>query len=244
MKFDNAMMRRIMGTLILFLAVNPCHLAAQNISLNDADIGILVSTNGVGFTSSFPIHLEHKELQSVVNFSFQTIKHPQEAKVQNLNYANPKPYIFGKINQGGTLRLGYGLQRQLSKNEKAFPSVSVQLSSGGTLGILKPYYVRFDNPGDQNGTQTIQQNNTTSENQDRIVSPASWTKGFSEITTTAGVHTSISLDIDWDQSYSHKSLSLGLRADYFFEEFNTLLNNNNQLFLSLFATYSFGKNRV
>lgn len=244
MKPSTTIFHLFFGVIFTTLMVHPCFVSAQNATLNDADIGILVSTNGLGFVSSLPLHLKEKRVKSIINFSFQTFKHPQEAKVQNLNYTNPKPYVFGKINQGTTLRLGYGLKKKLSENERGFPSISVQLSSGSSLGLLKPYFIRFDNPGDRNGTQTIQQNKNTSENQSRIVGPASWTKGFSKITSTAGIYMDMSININWDQSFSQKALTLGARADYFFKDLNILLQRNSQLFLSLFATYSLGKNSI
>lgn len=229
--------------LVLIALVSTCPTFAQSNSFNRNSVGILASTNGLGFCGRTIIGEEKETNNHSLRIGLQMLRHHNEAKVQNTNYTAPKPYVFEKINSGATARIGYGFRNTFSNRAVEKPLLSLVFAGGPNIGFLKPYYVRFENPDDdQNNILIVQQDERTRKYQGNITGPANWTRGLNEIQTQMGIHTSISLDIEWIPSYSFKSWEIGCQMDYFFNDFKILNNRSSQSFVGLFTHYSFGNN--
>jgi len=165
-----------------------------------------------------------------------TLYHPQETKVQNPRRANAKAYVFGKLNAAGVLRINYNFNYALGQAKIGSPSLQYGFSVGPSLGILKPYYVGFQDPESQNTKPAIvQQSDYTNENQEYIYGPASWTKGFSELNPKLGLNLDAHFSVIWNNSYRQKEWKSGIRADYFPNEFKILYNSDKKVFMSIYT---------
>lgn len=226
----------------LFFLLIPTLSYSQTDIISGSCIGFSASTNGVGITGRTVFGNVERTYSHSLRLSLQTLRNPNEAKVQNIKYTNPKPYVFDKINQGSVLRIGYGLRKKVSKKALEKPLLSIVFGTGANIGFLKPYYVRFENPDDtKNNILVVQQNEETRKYQENITGPSNWTKGFGEMTTQIGLHTSLSLDIEWIHSYNFRSWETGVQMDYFLDELQILNNRNYRAFVGIFTSYSFGK---
>ena len=206
--------------------------------------GLTVATNGVGGELNFLLaptsHIKNQKLA----LSFQTTKHSRETKVQNNRYLNPKPYVYGKLNAAATLRLSYSISRQIGRDKPNKPSVFVGLQAGPNLGILKPYYIGYDdNSEESTGPSIIIQNDETMGNQDSIYGPANWTIGLDELSFTPGIHISTQITINWNHSFYFQRWETGIRFDYFPRELEILHLANNKAFTSIYSSYIIGKRR-
>src|SRR5690606_8878525 len=97
-------------------------------------------------------------------------KHPKEIKRSNnlgASYGEEKakPFIFGKINNFYSLKLGYGARKMIAgKPEQGTVSIHWVYLGGLALGMEKPYYIEAYVPQDNFGTlvqQTIKYTDET-----------------------------------------------------------------------------------
>ena len=157
--------------------------------------GINISTNGYGiyFQSGFS-EVNSKTKNSITLYG-HTIKHAQETRVKNEKYINPSPYVLGKVNAGGGFGIDFTLHRQMGSHQGNSPKLFLGASIGPILGIMKPYYVSFDKPGEPN--QIIIQNEGLLNKQDSIIGSVIWTKGLSELSNTPGIHFDLNFLVQW-----------------------------------------------
>ncbi len=199
-----------------------------------------LATNGIGIGYGQYLSTDDRML----TIDLQTISHPKETNVQNLSIVNPRAYVFGKISGAATLRLSYTTYKTLSSGTSGSlsPSISLGFAGGPSLGIMKPYYVSYQHSReDGSGPDIIQQNEETASNQDSIYGPVSWTRGFSELSFTPGLHADIHLAIKWNHSYYLQSCKMGVRLDYFPRSLEILYNTKSQYFTSIYIAYEVGR---
>ncbi|MGB0850251.1 MAG: hypothetical protein ACPGTP_03325 [Bacteroidia bacterium] len=205
-------------------------------------LGLQLATNGFGVCASSKISKPLFSDFNKVRFDAQFIKDQEEIKVQNTRLPNPKPYVVQKVNSAGTIRISYEIGQYISKEKPNKPLLSVSAISGINLGILKPYYVTFEDPLDDNsGLQVIQQGEKTKAFSENIYGPAKWTEGLEESTTSYGFHVAANINFEWNHSFYFQSWDCGIRLDYFPNGLNILYNSENQIFTSLYTAYSIGK---
>lgn len=203
--------------------------------------GINISTNGYGiyFQSGFS-EVNSKTKNSITLYG-HTIKHAQETRVKNEKYINPSPYVLGKINAGGGFGIDFTLHRQMGSHQGNSPKLFLGASIGPILGIMKPYYVSFDKPGEPN--QIIIQNEGLLNKQDSIIGSVVWTKGLSELSYTPGIHFDLNFLVQWrNYNRAHKWQN-GIRINYFPEGLNILLRANNSYFISIYTQYGFNQKK-
>ena len=203
--------------------------------------GINISTNGYGiyFQSGFS-EVNSKTKNSITLYG-HTIKHAQETRVKNEKYINPSPYVLGKVNAGGGFGIDFTLHRQMGSHQGNSPKLFLGASIGPILGIMKPYYVSFDKPGEPN--QIIIQNEGLLNKQDSIIGSVIWTKGLSELSNTPGIHFDLNFLVQWrNYNRAHKWQN-GIRINYFPEGLNILLRANNSYFISIYTQYSFNQKK-
>lgn len=203
--------------------------------------GINISTNGYGiyFQSGFS-EVNSKTKNSITLYG-HTIKHAQETRVKNEKYINPSPYVLGKVNAGGGFGIDFTLHRQMGSHQGNSPKLFLGASIGPILGIMKPYYVSFDKPGEPN--QIIIQNEGLLNKQDSIIGSVIWTKGLSELSNTPGIHFDLNFLVQWrNYNRAHKWQN-GIRINYFPEGLNILLRANNSYFISIYTQYGFNQKK-
>jgi len=199
-----------------------------------------LATNGAGL--GYTRYDDAKKRAIFVNL--QTIHHSQETNSQNTRVINPRNYVYGKLNAAASLSSGYTAYKTISAGTKRYasPDILLGVSLAPSLGIMKPYYISYQhNRNDGTGPDIMQQNIETIQNKDSIYGPASWTNGFTKLSTTLGVHTDLHVALNWNHSYYFQSCKLGVRFDLYPRRLNIMYGANNQYFTSLYITYSSGK---
>lgn len=171
----------------------------------------------------------------------------------SINGVSPRAYIYGKQNSFYTLRGGVGRKRYLTEKAKhRGVAAGYSYRFGGTLGILKPYYLQVI--VDEGNRNTLQDIRYSEEQEDlfldrrRIFGAAAFGRGLGELDFRPGLHAQLAIHLDWG-AYDDmvKALEVGVMGDFFFNEIPIIVErenvNNSPLFLNLFITLQLGWRR-
>lgn len=183
------------------------------------------------------------------------LKHPKEFR-QGSDPAltrSYRPYTYGKQNNFFAIRGAYGTKRYFSeKAQRKGVAVGMSYSFGGTLGILKPYYLALRRPyPDQPGLSRVVSERYSESNADlflddsRIIGASSFFKGFSQIQMRPGINAAIATHLDWGAFDEFlKALEVGLMIDFFPTKLPILVSEENQrLFLNFYCSAQLGKRK-
>ncbi len=205
-------------------------------------IGPEISSNGIGL--SFVSNLEPvNQRTDYWSISMSTLKHDKELKVQNPNFINPKPYIYGKQNAAAVVRANLGSSISLAGRGEQNVSHLIGFEVGPSIAIIKPYYVYTQELDNQRFNPTLDiQDPSNKATQENVLSAAGWTEGLSELTANLGIHLDVNLKSEWNQTYRKQRTKTGIRLDYFFNDIGILYGQENQLFLSYYLSYQIGGN--
>ncbi len=181
-------------------------------------------------------------------------KHPKETK-SKLSDSQPggqstKPFIFGKINNFYTLKLGYGVRRMIAgKPERGNVSIHWVATGGLALGMEKPYYldgyIQQDNPGAL-VPATFKYSDATKAfflNPQYIRGYAGFGKGLNEISFVPGVHARAGLHFDFSGNRRNVlALEAGMAAEYYTRNITLMANQEAKpYFVNLYASLQFGR---
>lgn len=201
-------------------------------------VGPTASTTGLGLSLSSKIKAHENQY---FNFDIKTLHDTKEAKVQNPNYTNPRPYIYGKQNSASVVSSSYSFYSLLGQSTASSPSVKLGFSVGPSIAFVRPYYVYVQEYDNSSQTPKLMRQDPENEPlQNNILGYAGWNTGLDEIKQQFGINAEVNLLTEWDQKYRLGRLKAGVRVDYFFTDLNLLYKNKNQLFTSFFATYQIG----
>ena len=230
----------IINLFFTFFFFNALCVNAQEHSI-ELSGGINISTNGYGiyFQSCFP--KANSKIKNSITLYSHTIKHAQETRIKNEKYINPSPYVLGKINAGGGFGIDFTFHHQIGSHQDNSPKLFFGASVGPILGIMKPYYVSFDKPGEPN--QIIVQNEGILGKQDSIIGSIVWTKGLSELSYTSGIHFDLNFLVQWRNYNRAHNWQNGIRINYFPKGLDILLLANNSSFISIYTQYGFNRKK-
>lgn len=227
---------------LLFIALFP-HLAYSqlSVSLSDFSLGPQVSTNGMGISGE--THWKTKNSKVIpVAFSLQTLKHKRETKVQNPNFINPKPYVYGKVQSASVFRISVGKDKALGIKQARTSQLSIGFSGGPSIGLTKPYYVVYsdrDIPSDTHN-EVVLQDETIMQKQDNIVSAVSWTYGLDEISPQIGLNLDLHITLNQYASFHSNRWKTGLQVDWFLSPLSVMINEETHWYTSIYTSYQFG----
>lgn len=174
-------------------------------------------------------------------------KHPKEYKSTNSNldpYAGvkPTPFIFGKINNFYTIKLGYGKRKMIAgKPDPGSIAIHWVYMGGLSLGLLKPYYIKVDNSVDPIKYTDATRDQFLSEQ--NIIGAAGFTKGWNEVKLIPGIHAKTALHFDFAASRKTVlAIETGLNAELYTQKIPLMVNQEAKpYFLDIFASFQFGK---
>ncbi|MBS1616743.1 MAG: hypothetical protein JST06_11575 [Bacteroidetes bacterium] len=181
-------------------------------------------------------------------------KHPKEVK-SKLSDSQPgsestRPFIYGKINNFYTLKLGYGVRRMIAgKPEPGTVSIHWVATGGFALGMEKPYYldgyIMQDNPGAL-VPATFKYSEATKAfflNPQYIRGRAGFGKGLDEISFVPGVHARAGLHFDFSSNRKNVlALEAGIAAEYYTRNIALMANQEAKpYFVNLYAALQFGR---
>ena len=185
---------------------------------------------------------------NIFQFELGERKHAKEERIaptQGLFLINP--FVYGKINNFYYFKAGY-LQQQLigGKGNKNGVAVSALYGGGITLGLLKPYYLKVEDP--QTGIiSDVKYNNNDSIFLDPIAIRGSsgFTMGFGEIKVKPGAFVKAALRFDYGRFNEVVSaLEVGINVEVYASKIPHMLQNKEkQLFFNAYAAIAFGKRK-
>ncbi|MGB1121974.1 MAG: hypothetical protein ACPG08_00520 [Flavobacteriales bacterium] len=218
-----------------------------NVPLTDEyQVGVLFHTQGIGITARRGYYLNAFAVRNIgVDLAY--FKHPKEIQTTNPIYENGRPYIYGKQNTLQIARLWYGKQNlRAEKLRRDAVRFSTFWKAGVALGVLKPIYLEIgypDIPYDYTATERYDPEAHFSDN---IYGRADWSNGLDELIVVPGLHATYGLDFEYgDERFMPKALTTGVSVDAFLvapEVFAEKFEQNNRLFVTLFATFEVGRN--
>jgi hypothetical protein len=164
-----------------------------------------------------------------------------------------RPFVYGKRNTVFALRGSYGTKRYFSEKAKR-KGVAVGMSStfGGTLGLVKPYYLALRRPAvDQPGVSRVVSEKYSADNADlfldesRIIGASSFVKGINELSIAPGANASVAMHLDWGAFDSMvKGMEVGAMVDFFPTKLPLLvLEDNQRLFLNFYVSVQLGRRK-
>lgn len=197
-----------------------------------------------------------------LNFELGELKHIREYR-QSFDFQAPstnkisRAFIFGKQNNLIVLRGGIGEKRYFSEKAKRRGlAVGISYEGGGTLGLLKPYYLELVRTTEPGGSDYfIRSEKYTPENADlfldisRIYGSAGFSKGLNEISVLPGLHAKAAVHFDWGAFDEFvKAMEAGFMVDFFFKKVPLMVESeqlpnveNTPLFLNLYINLQLGK---
>jgi hypothetical protein len=189
-------------------------------------------------------------------FGIGLLKHPREYR-QSVNFHNgnillksSSSFSYGKQNNFIVLRAGVGEKRYFSEKAKR-KGVAVGLSyeGGVSLGVLKPYYLIINKLEPSSGGSFTVTERYSQENAEyfldvsRIQGAASFFRGFDKISIVPGLHGKLGAHFSLGAFEKDvRAVELGVMFDLYFKRVPLMVLENNQpLFLNLYATLQLGK---
>jgi len=215
---------------------------------NERSWSASLNSNGWGVNYRFAKRIN--AFSSIIfDADLASIRHPKEIKSQSPYIGGwGRSYVFGKTNEAFSIRGGTGYQKELfSKFDQGGISIRSVTGGGLSLAVLKPIYyqkVTGFNPStleiymekslfDPDYMQSVYD----------IYDRESFFTGINESTIVPGfyVRTGLSFEYSSEDRLVH-CLEGGVQIEGFLKKLPILASNDNrQLFLTLFASYRFGK---
>ncbi len=180
-------------------------------------------------------------------------KNPAEKKLAYEDEATgqkSKPFIYGKINNFYSLKLGYGFRRMIAgKPEPGSVSVHWMGVGGFSLGMEKPYYINAYVQQDNTGSYSEQSIKYSEDNRKSfldeyyIVGGSGFAKGLSEIKFVPGLQAKTGLHFDFAANRKTVlAVEAGIAAELYSRKVQLMATQEGKAyFVNLFASLQFGK---
>ena len=190
----------------------------------------------------------------IAQIEFSEVKHPKEMKQTNDVQAvysddKPRPYIFGKINNFYTLKLGYGFRKMIAGKPEP-GSVSVYWTGVGGLsaGILKPYYVdAYVLSGSGVSREQIKYGDEAGGgaflNEHLVIGGSGFSKGLNELKFVPGLQFRTGLHFDFARNKKTVlAVAVGAAAELYVKKIEIMANQKAYPYnFNAFASFQFGK---
>jgi TM2 domain-containing membrane protein YozV len=230
----------------------------------DFSVGIRMNTNGwSGFMEKGWVRSEFtKESDKLYNrrvfqIEFSEHKHPKQWRETNTMLSGlvsdkPRPFVYGKVNNFYTLKLGYGYSRMIAgKPNQGNISVHWLYLGGVSMAFLKPYYIDVyvssqDNPGFLE-KKTIRY---TGENEkdflgykQNIVGSSGLIKGIDETQLVPGIHAKTALHFDFAADTRTKlAIEIGINGELYTQKIKIMANQKDYPYVvNAYISFQFGK---
>lgn len=206
--------------------------------------GLQLRTNGYG------LFFEHGRTKSLRKTSLYSIeitenKHPKEERSLTSNGFFANSFIYGKINNLYSAKLGYGQQYILGqKGNKNGIAVMAVYSGGLNLGLLRPYYVTVLENGAQRDVKYESSDSTEFLN-GTISGSSGLRKGWSELKIVPGAFLKAGLRFDFGQ-YNEivKGVQIGASIEGYAQEIPLMVGSKpDRLFYQAHIALLFGRRK-
>lgn len=218
---------------------------------NEVSFGLRLHTNGwSGYVDYGKIKAKNAKMSDMfhnVNFwqlELSEKRSPKQEKIvvdENAQGGSGK-YIYGKINNFYALKAGYGI-RKLIAGKPDPGSVSIHWSNviGGSLGILKPYYINVYS--DPNAIRYTEDTKSEFLSQRLIIGSAGFAQGIGESKFIPGGHFKSMLHFDFSANRkSAMAIETGVNVEYYSENIPIMAGQEAKpYFVDIFLAFQFGK---
>jgi len=182
---------------------------------------------------------------------FEEHKNAKETKREFVDQSGSgsksKPFVFGKVNNFYTFKLGYGFRKLIAgKPEPGTVSIHWTGVAGLALGLLKPYYLEENVP---EGTGYVQKSVKYSDetksyflNPYYIIGASGVSKGIGEVQMVPGIHAGTALHFDFAPNKKHVlAVETGVTGEYYTKDVMIMANQEAKpYFVNLYAAFQIG----
>ncbi len=186
----------------------------------------------------------------LLQIEFGEHKHPKETKrnsrLSTNTNANPAPYIFGKINNFYTFKVGYGNRKLIAgKPEPGTVSVHWVYLGGICLGMAKPYYIEVVSPA-TSAVETLKYSDARKNefiNDNNIIGSAGFSQGLGEMQYIPGIHFKTALHFDFAANKHGKiAIETGANVEYYTSPIALMVEQKDvPYFINVYAALQFGR---
>jgi hypothetical protein len=213
---------------------------------NERTFAAFLTSTGIGGNFRYAKRITAFK-KTLYEIDLVNIKHPKEVKMSTSSTTlASRSFVYGKLNHFYNLRAGIGLQKEIfQKFDKGGISIRYFYNLGPTLGIKKPiyYYIYQISADGQITGQKIEKFDITQHVDPRIMSRASYFNGIGEISFTPGLYGKVGFTFEFGK-YDEilHAIEAGVILDAFLKKIPIMaIENNKQVFFSMFLSYRFGK---
>ncbi|AFK05387.1 hypothetical protein Emtol_4264 [Emticicia oligotrophica DSM 17448] len=195
-------------------------------------------SSAVGSFKTHPLH-RYIAVEAI------NIKHPKE-KSEPTSIANR--FIYGKTNYLFSVRPQYGREIvYFKKNGEDGIGISLIVAGGPSIGIQKPYYIKYDRTG-RGQIEVVQFDPNIHKELNRIQGSAGILQDFFKgMKMNPGAHVKVAANIDMNTfGNSLTGFEIGLTAEVFGktpEIMSSQLTRNSKFYTSGFLTVYFGNRK-
>jgi hypothetical protein len=207
--------------------------------------GIDFNTNGGLIGGGMFRHTKVLESGRRLNMGVElvNVKNPNEVRVAT---ANGTVFIYGKKNYLFALRPQIGYEFVLfTKGKEDGIQVDAIINGGPSLGIVKPYYVRFQD--DSNTLSTVPYSSSLPSA--GVVGPGGFLHGFDKIKIVPGLHLKAGLSFEFGSFGGVSGIEAGALVEVYPQKIQILdvsssyPTYNRSFFSSLYVNIYFGGRR-
>jgi hypothetical protein len=203
--------------------------------------GVELRTNGYGvfFELGKRKSARYTNLYSI---ELTEIKHRKEEKIGGDQFFS-NSYVYGKQNNFYQGKIGFGEQYILGqKGNKNGVAVTLSLSGGLDLGLLKPYYLDVQDSAGNNLSIKYEDNNSLFLSNGNIYGSSGFTKGWNELQVKPGLFVKSALRFDFGRyNESMQALEIGVSVEGFAQKIPIMVHNDpKQLFIQMHIAFAFG----
>ena len=187
----------------------------------EVTFGIVGHSRGYTLNSRF-MKFRDGFTKSGLEIELVKLRHPKEVKSPLLSSgSNSRGFVFNRINSFYSIRAGYIYENILfDKTDQGTVAITLVLSGGLSLGLVKPIYVQLppeDGGLGQPGQIRNERYNPLEHNQSEILGESNWFKGIWETKLKPGAYVKVGMNFDY-QLIEKKvtALEAGVVYDYFF----------------------------
>lgn len=213
---------------------------------NEYSLGLGLYSNGFGADFVYGKRVNAR-LKTLYSCGLNIVKHPKEKKIYNPDpfVDSQERFVFGKLNHFYTFKGGMGLKKEVfSKADKGSISISYSYNVGGILGILKPiYYHQIITVNPDSYETIIDKFNESIHSAGEIYGRAHYKYGLDEISLVPGAYGKFDMTFEYSSVDSLiRAIQVGVQLDVYPKRIPILaVETNNQLMLSIFIIYRFGR---
>ena len=173
-----------------------------------------------------------------IGFELVNIKHPKENKYSSsLGYG--RTFVWGKKNYLFAMRAQYGRELILiSKKDQQGIRVNSQLAIGPTIGLLIPYYIKYN----RNNRMEIENFDSSIHTFNNVIGSASFFEGLDELKFKPGINLKAAINFEFGAGKSATAIEVGFLGDLFLQDIIMMPTARNYSFYpTAFITLFYGR---